>query len=56
MPSVKKLKRIGAVCLILPALDHLTSPTLTMIFAPIIMETMFGQGFIFATIFFIMLG
>jgi hypothetical protein len=54
--SIKLVKRIGAVCLILPGLDHLISPTLTMLFAPTIMETMFGQGFIAATIFFIVLG
>lgn len=56
MPSVKAVRRIGAGCLILPSLDHLISPTLTMVFAPMIMETMFGQGFIAATIFFIVLG
>ncbi len=56
MPSIKLVRRIGAVCLIVPALDHLISPTLTMVFAPSIMETLFGQGFIAATIFFIVLG
>jgi hypothetical protein len=44
------------VALIVPGLDHLISPTLTMVFAPMIMETMFGQGFVAATIFFIVLG
>jgi len=53
---VKSVRRIGAVCLILPALDHLISPTMTMLFAPTIMETMFGQGFMAATVFFIVLG
>ena len=56
MPSIKAVRRIGAGCLILPSLDHLISPTLTMVFAPSIMQTMFGQGFIDATIFFIVLG
>jgi len=56
VPSIKSVRRIGAVCLIVPALDHLISPTLTMMFAPSIMETLFGQGFIAATIFFIVLG
>ena len=56
MPSIKSVRRIDAVCLIVPALDHLISPTLTMMFAPSIMETLFGQGFIAATIFFIVLG
>ncbi len=50
------MRRIGAAALIVPGLDHLISPTLTMVFAPIIMETMFGQGFVAATIFFIVLG
>ncbi|MGA2625685.1 MAG: hypothetical protein ABSF63_01305 [Candidatus Bathyarchaeia archaeon] len=56
MLPVKSVRRIGAVCLILPALDHLISPTMTMLFAPTIMETMFGQGFMAATVFFIVLG
>lgn len=56
MLSIKSVRRIGAVCLIAPGLDHLISPTLTMVFAPSIMEIMFGQGFIPATIFFIVLG
>ena len=42
--------------LIVPGMDHLMSPTLTMAFAPTIMETMFGQGFLAATVFFIVLG
>jgi hypothetical protein len=54
--SLKTVRRIGAAALIAPGLDHLISPTLTMVFAPIIMETMFGQGFVAATIFFIVLG
>lgn|GEM_PF-2529524 len=56
MVSVKTVRRIGGVALIAPGLDHLVSPTLTMMFAPIVMETMFGQGFVAATIFFILLG
>ena len=56
MLSVKSVRRIGAVCLIVPGLDHLISLTLTMLFAPTIMETMFGQGFMAATVFFIVLG
>ena len=55
-PSVKSVKRIGAVSLIAPGMDHLISPTLTMAFAPTIMETMFGQGFLAVTVFFIVLG
>jgi len=56
VPSVKLVRRLGAVSLVLPSLDHLISPTLTMLFAPAIMETMFGQGFVAATVFFIVLG
>lgn len=56
MVSVKSLRRIGAAALILPSLDHVVSPTLTMIFAPAIMETIFGAGWVAATIFFIVLG
>jgi hypothetical protein len=54
--SVKTVRRIGAAALIAPCVDHIISPTLTMIFAPRIMETIFGQGFLAATIFFIALG
>jgi hypothetical protein len=50
------MRRIGAAALVVPGFDHLISPTLTMIFAPSVMETMFGQGFISATVFFIALG
>ena len=56
MLAIKSVRRIGAASLIVPALDHLISPTLTMIFAPIIMETMFGQGYLAATAFFFVLG
>jgi len=56
MVSVKTVRRIGAAALIAPGLDHLVSPSLTMLFAPTIMQTMFGQGFVAATIFFIVLG
>ncbi|MGA3109533.1 MAG: hypothetical protein ABSD99_08850 [Candidatus Bathyarchaeia archaeon] len=56
MVSLKTVRRIGAAALFVPGLDHLISPTLTMVFAPTIMETMFGQGFVAATIFFIVLG
>ena len=56
MLSVKWVRRLGAACLIVPRVDHLVSPTLTMVFAPMIMQTMFGQGFVAATIFFIVLG
>jgi len=56
MVSVKSVRRIGAATLILPALDHLIAPTLTIAFAPAIMNTMFGTGAVPATIFFILLG
>ena len=56
MVSVKTVRRIGAACLIVPSLDHLISPSLTVVFAPVIMETMFGPGWMAATAFFISLG
>ena len=57
MVSSRTMKRIGAAALILPAGDHLISPTLTMIFAPQIMTMMFGtEGAIPTVIFFVVLG
>lgn len=56
MVSVKSVRRIGAASLIVPVIDHLTAPTLTMIFAPAIMTAMFGPGAVAATLFFISLG
>ena len=56
MPSVRSIRRLGAACLIVPCLDHLISPILTMLFAPMIMEAMFGKGFLAAAAFFIVLG
>jgi hypothetical protein len=56
MISVKTARRIGAAAIIVPILDHLIGPTLTMIFAPAIMTTVFGPGAIAATLFFITLG
>jgi len=56
MVSVKSVRRIGAASLIVPTADHLFSPTLTVMFAPTVMENMFGAGWISATLFFIVLG
>lgn len=56
MVSVRSVRRIGAASLIVPSLDHLISPSLTIVFAPVIMETMFGPGWMAATVFFISLG
>jgi len=56
MVSVKSVRRIGAASLLVPSLDHLISPSLTIMFAPVIMQTMFGLGWVTATIFFISLG
>lgn len=56
MVSIKTVRRIGVAAMIVPGFDHVVSPTLTMILAPSIMQTMFGQGYISATIFFIVLG
>lgn len=56
MVSVKTVRRIGAAFLIIPTIDHLAAPTLTMLFTPAIMTTMFGPGAVAATVFFISLG
>ncbi len=56
MASVRTVRRIGATALIVPSLDHVVSPILTIVFAPFIMKTMFGAGWVSATIFFIVLG
>jgi hypothetical protein len=57
MVAVKNVRRIGAAALVLPAADHLIAPTLTMLFAPAVMSSMFGEaGAIPTTTFFIVLG
>jgi hypothetical protein len=56
MASIKSIRRLGAASLVVPSLDHLIAPTLTMIFAPAIMDTMFGSGAVATTIFFVVLG
>ena len=56
MVSAKFVRRIGAASLIVPSLDHLISPALTIMLAPVIMERMFGPGWMAATVFFITLG
>jgi len=56
MVTVKSIRRIGAVAAVLPTGDHLIAPTLTMIFAPALMTTVFGPGAMPATVFFICLG
>ena len=52
----KKVRRIGAVAAILPALDHLISPTLSLIFAPAVLHQFFGDGVVPVVTFFIALG
>ncbi|MGA2790550.1 MAG: hypothetical protein ABSF00_07265 [Candidatus Bathyarchaeia archaeon] len=52
----KKVRRIGAFAAILPALDHLVSPTLGMMFAPAFMHQEFGDGVVPVVTFFIALG
>jgi hypothetical protein len=54
--SVKTVRRIGAASLIVPTIDHLTAPTLTMLFAPTVMTTTFGPSAVAAAVFFISLG
>ena len=57
MVSIRSVRRVCAAALVLPALDHLISPSLTMLFAPAIMSIMFGDsGAVPATIFFVVLG
>ena len=56
MVSAKAVRRISAVSLIVPIIDHLTGPTLTMLFAPYVMTIMFGPAAVAATVFFICLG
>ena len=56
MVSDKTVRRVGAASLIVPTIDHLVAPTLTMILAPAVMATMFGPGAFAATVFFISLG
>jgi len=50
------VRRIGAAAAILPALDHLDSPTLGIMFAPAFMHQVFGDGVVPVVIFFIALG
>jgi hypothetical protein len=52
MVSVKTVRRIGAASLIVPIIDHLTAPTLTLLFAPAVMTTMFGPSAVAAAVFF----
>jgi len=56
MFPVTSVRRIGAAAEIVPMIDHLIVPTLTVIFAPAMMTMVFGAGAIPATIFFICLG
>lgn len=56
MVSTKSIRRIGATSLIVPTIDHLIAPTLTMLFAPSVMTAMFGPGAVAAAVFFICLG
>lgn len=52
----KTVRRIGAAAPILPAMDHLVSPTLGIIFAPAFMYQEFGDAVVPVVIFFIVLG
>jgi hypothetical protein len=54
--SVNSVRHIGAASLIIPSLDHLVAPILTVVLAPAMMENVFGAGWVAATIFFIVLG
>jgi len=54
--SVKSVRRIGAASMVLPTCDHVIAPSLTMVFAPALMQSVFGPGAVAAVIFFIVLG
>ena len=56
MVSTKSICRIGAAALIVPSVDHLIPPALTMVFAPLVLRGMYGPGYVAATVFFISLG
>ena len=56
MVSTKSIRRIGAASLIVPGLDHLIAPSMTMVFAPVVLESIYGPGFVAATVFFVSLG
>jgi hypothetical protein len=56
MLTIRSIRRIGAVALIVPTGDHLIAPILTMIFAPALMSEVFGAGAVAAVVFFVCLG
>ncbi len=56
MPSIRTIRRIGAAALIVPTVDHLIVPILTMIFAPALAGEVFGAGATAAVVFFVCLG
>ena len=56
MVLLKTVRRIGVAALILPSLDHLLAPTLTMALAPAMLQSVFGAGMVPAVVFFIVLG
>ena len=56
MVTAKSARRIGAAAAIVPTIDHLIVPTITLILAPAMMTEVFGAGAIPAVIFFICLG
>jgi len=54
--SIRTVRRIGAAALIVPTVDHLIAPILTMIFAPALITEVFGEGATYAVVFFLCLG
>ena len=54
--TVRSVRRIGAAAAIVPTIDHLIVPVITLILAPGMMTVVFGPGAIPAVIFFICLG
>jgi hypothetical protein len=54
--TVNSVRRIGAAAVIVPTIDHLIVPPISLILAPAMMTEVFGAGAIPAVIFFICLG
>jgi hypothetical protein len=56
MPTTRTIRRIGAAAAIVPTIDHLIVPIITIILAPALMSKVFGAGAVAAVVFFICLG
>jgi hypothetical protein len=56
MPTIRTIRRIGAAAVIVPTIDHLIAPIITIILAPALMSEVFGAGAVAAVVFFVCLG